>query len=193
MLESLYTGSSTWITTTALTHALKAGATFTGDIILSAANVDIGTNSLKFTSTAVRTLTPTILEALYTNYNTWLTVTPTSLPATTFTGDVTLGVNSLRFTNAGATIRVINQAMLESLYTGSTTWTTATALTPYALKAGATFMERHHSLSCQHGSRDQQLEIYQHSCENPHTHHTGSSVHQLQCLGHLYLTDHYSE
>ena len=101
----------------------------------------MGTNNLVFTnpSAVSRTLTPTILEALYTNYNLWLTVTPTSLPATTFTGDVAMGVNSLRFTNAGATARVINQAMLESLYTGSSTWITATALTPYALKAGATF------------------------------------------------------
>ena len=40
-------------------------------------------------------------------------------------------IASLKFVNAGATTRVINQAMLEVLYTGSSTWITSSTLSPY--------------------------------------------------------------
>ena len=67
-----------------------------------------------------------MLETLYTGSSTWLSVTPTSLPATTFTGNVTmsgaildLGTNSLKFTNTSSVVRTMSQAILEALYTGS--------------------------------------------------------------------------
>ena len=73
----------------ALTTALGgymplSGGTFTGDIAL-------GTHSLKFTNANAvpRTINQAMLETLYNGSSTWLSVTPTSLPATTFTGDIT--------------------------------------------------------------------------------------------------------
>ena len=46
----------------------------------------------------------------------------------TFTRDTSLGTFSLKFTNASAVPRKIDQPMLEILYNGSSTWITATAL-----------------------------------------------------------------
>ena len=109
-----------------------SGGTFAGD-------KSLGTHSLKFTnaSAVVRTINQTMLEALYTGSSTWITasalnpyVTSSSLNTTlgsymplsrgTFTGDISLGTHSLKFTNASAMVRTINQTMLEALYTGST-------------------------------------------------------------------------
>ena len=56
----------------------------------------------------------------------------------TFTGDISLGTHSLKFTNASAVPRTINQAMLETLYTGSSTWITASALSPYVTRSSLT-------------------------------------------------------
>ena len=58
--------------------------------------------------------------------------------ATTFTGDITLGTNSIVFTNAVTVSRIINQALLEALYTCSRTLITQTALTPYVTSAKLT-------------------------------------------------------
>ena len=62
----------------------RSGGTFSGDI-------SFGGYNLRFPnpSRVERILSPTILEVSYSNYNTWLAVTPTSLPATTFSGDIT--------------------------------------------------------------------------------------------------------
>ena len=140
------------------------GRTFTGDIFL-------GTHSLIFTNTSavVRTINQAMLEALYTGSSTWITssalspyVTNSTLTTTlgsymplsggTFTGDISLGTHSLKFTNASAVVRTINQTMLEALYTSSSTWITTSALTPnvtsstlattlggYLLMSGGTF------------------------------------------------------
>ena len=118
MLEALYTGSSTWITSSALTpyvtsstltttlgnyvlsttlsnyvttssltttlgsYMLKTGGTFTGNVTMSGAILDLGTNSFKFTNTSsvVRTMSQYILEALYNGATSWITAAqiPTS-------------------------------------------------------------------------------------------------------------------
>ena len=97
---------------------------------MSVANIVLGTNMLKFnnTSSVERILTPTILEALCSKYNTWLTVTPTSLPATTFSGDVTLGTYNLKFTRS--VDRILTSTMLEALYSTYNTWLTVTPTSP---------------------------------------------------------------
>ena len=98
--SSLTTTLSGYVTNTAVASYMpRAGGTFSGDVSLS-------TYSLRFInpSSVERILTPTILEALFSKYNTWLTVTPTTLPATTFTGDITcntqtvLGTSTLTLT-----------------------------------------------------------------------------------------------
>ena len=73
-----------------------------------------------------------MLETLYNGSSSWKSVTPTSLPATTFTGDITLGVNGISYTNSVGTPKTISQAMLETLYTGSSTWL---SVTPTSLPA----------------------------------------------------------
>ena len=90
-------------------YMLKYGGTFTVNITMSAASIDLGTNSLKFTnpSSVGRITTPAILEALDNGYKTWISVTPTILPATTFSGNIT---------------KTISQTVLETLYSGSSTW-----------------------------------------------------------------------
>ena len=187
MLEALYTGSTTWITASALSpyvtntsltttlgsYALSTTlnnyvttssltttlgsylslsvGTFTGDISL-------GTHSLKFTNASAvpRTIDQTMLEVLYTGSSTWITasalspyVTTSSLTTTlgsymplsggTFTGDISLGVNNIKYINIGGTTRSIDRTLLEALYNGATTWLTAGSLAPYMLKAGGTF------------------------------------------------------
>jgi hypothetical protein len=60
----------------------KGDGTFTGSVTMYGGYLDLGTNNLKFTnpSSVSRNLTPTILEALYNGYNTWITTAgiPTS-------------------------------------------------------------------------------------------------------------------
>ena len=47
------------------------------------------------------TLSQAMLETLYDGSSSWIRVTPITLPVTRFAGDVTLGVNNLKFTNDG--------------------------------------------------------------------------------------------
>ena len=75
MKEYLYTYDSAWVNSATLNTRLASympsgGGTFTGNVTMSGVFFYLGTNSLKFTTTDVRTLTPTILEALYTKYST---------------------------------------------------------------------------------------------------------------------------
>ena len=131
MLEALYTGSSTWITQTALTpyvtntsltntltgYMLNAGGTFTGDIFLDV-------HSLKCVNTyaVTRTIDQAMLETLFTCSSTKINSTGLSndlsyyMPKDggTFIGDISLNIHSLKFMNVGGLTRVINQAMLET-------------------------------------------------------------------------------
>ena len=44
-------------------------------------------------------MAPTMLEALYNVSTTRIIVTPTTLPATSFSGDITWGVNNIKHAN----------------------------------------------------------------------------------------------
>ena len=59
---------------------LKTGGTFTGDITMSAASIDLGTNRLKFTSglRLGRIMTPTIMDTLYIGTSTSITISALS-------------------------------------------------------------------------------------------------------------------
>ena len=76
-----------------LLWVVKAGGTFTGNVTMSGAILDLGTNSLKFTNTSSvgRALTPTILEALYTGSSTWITTAALSTYVTGTSLTTTLG------------------------------------------------------------------------------------------------------
>ena len=70
-----------------------------------------------------------MLETLYNGSSSWISVTPTTLPATTFSGNITLGVNGITYTNSDGTPKTISQAVLETLYTGSSTRLSVTPTT----------------------------------------------------------------
>ena len=72
------------------------------DIHMRTINISLDINSLIFThvSGVVRTVDKVVLEALYCEPATCISVIITTLPATTFFGDVTFGTNSLNFTNS---------------------------------------------------------------------------------------------
>ena len=52
-------------------------------------------------------MTPTMLEDLYNASTTWIIVTPSTLPATTFSADASLGVNTLQFINTSETTKTV--------------------------------------------------------------------------------------
>ena len=62
----------------------------------------------------------------------------------TFTGDIFLDTDGLKFVNQYAVTRTIDKTMLETLYTGSSTWINSTGLTTalsyYMSKDGGTFI-----------------------------------------------------
>ena len=73
-------GASSSLSTTLGSYVLKTGGTFTGNVTMSAATLDLGTNSLKFTNTSsvVRTMSQAILEALYNGATSWITLSQIS-------------------------------------------------------------------------------------------------------------------
>ena len=70
-----------------------------------------------------------MLETLYNGLSSWISVTPTTLPATTFSGKIALGVNGLTCSNANNISKTINQGMLKNVYSDSSTWLSVTSTT----------------------------------------------------------------
>ena len=70
-----------------------------------------------------------VLETLYNGCSSWISAIPSTLPATTFSGNITLGVNGITYTNSSGITKTISQGMLETLYTGSSTWLSVTPTT----------------------------------------------------------------
>jgi len=116
--------SSTSLTNTLLNYMPKSGGVFTGTIAL-------GTYSINFINTAgvTHTIDRVILEALYTNYATWQTTSPTvdltpyaTKANATFSTDITLGSNGIVFTNLSGVTHTLDKTILEALYTNYATW-----------------------------------------------------------------------
>ena len=73
-------------------------------------------------------MTPTLLEALHNDPITWITVTPTSLPA------LTLGINNLKFTKTSGVVSIVDRTLLETLYSSAGSagsWVLPTTLSEY--------------------------------------------------------------
>ena len=77
-------------------------------------------------------MTPTMLEALYNGSTTWITATPTTLPATTFSGDIALGVNNIKFINTSGKTRIVDRTLLETFYSNAGSWILASTLSGYS-------------------------------------------------------------
>ena len=100
-----------------------AGGIFAGDVFLNA-------YSLKFTNTSTvgRVFNQTELVTLFNGCTTWISSIPTTLPATTFSGNIAMGVNGITYINSSGITKSISQGMLETLDTGSSTWLTVTPI-----------------------------------------------------------------
>ena len=82
-----------------------AGGGFSGDMSLNI-------YSLKFTnaSNVERVFNQAKLETLFNGCTTWISSTPSTLPATTFSGDIAVGVNGISYTNCSLSLGILTVA-----------------------------------------------------------------------------------